>query len=70
VVLGVGGEDSAWADDQVVDVGAAVSDGDGVDEPPAWVLLGDLGELCGDLLFAVGTDAPGALVGVYAEGAG
>ena len=64
VVLGVRSENTAGSDDDVVDVRAAVADWDGVQEPPARVLPGDLRELRGNLLFSVRVDAPGPLVGV------
>ena len=70
VVLRVGGEDAAGADDQVVDVGAAVADRDGMDDPPTWVLPDDLGELVCDLLLAHGTDSPGPFVRVHTAGLG
>ncbi len=67
MVLGVDREDATRADDQVVDVGALGVDGDGVDEAPAGVQLGELAELVGDEVLAGGADAPPGLDGCGVE---
>jgi hypothetical protein len=56
------------ADEDVVDVGAAVADRYGVQHLPA--VLAQLLELGADGLLAAGADPPGALVGLHVEGAG
>ena len=59
--------DAARTDDYMVDVRAVLPHRDGVNERPARILLGELGQTRCDLLLAVRADPPGAFVGVHAE---
>lgn len=67
MMLPVQCEHAGGADDEVINVGPVLTDGNGVDDMPPRVTLDQLGQPSGDLLLPIGADAPRPLVGVHAQ---
>jgi hypothetical protein len=64
MALGVEGEHACRSDRDVVDVAAVLADFHSVEHTPPRV---ELGELSGDLLLALRSNAPRTFVGLHAE---